>query len=104
MIEDKNLLVIKKIAQEHLPDSKVMLFGSRARGIYREDSDYDVLVIIQYKMSPDEKFSTRVSIRRELVKNDIFCDLLIQSEEEVKIKKTLIDHVIRYAMEEAIVI
>lgn len=39
--------VIKGTAEEILPkDSKVILFGSRARNDAREDSDWDLLIIL----------------------------------------------------------
>jgi predicted nucleotidyltransferase len=40
--------IIKKIRTEILklePDAEIYLFGSRARGDFREDSDWDVLII-----------------------------------------------------------
>lgn len=104
MVQDKNLQIIKQIVHQYLYGSSVMLFGSRAKGTFRKDSDYDVLVIIKDAMNADEKFSTRVNIRKELVKNKIYCDLLIQSKEDIKIKKTLPGNVIRYAMQDAIMI
>jgi uncharacterized protein len=41
--------LIKQVKQEILrldPEAEVILFGSRARGDYREDSDWDFLVLL----------------------------------------------------------
>ncbi|MBQ4421125.1 MAG: nucleotidyltransferase domain-containing protein [Bacteroidales bacterium] len=41
---------IKKIIREKLPkDAQVILYGSRARGDYREDSDWDLLILLNKK-------------------------------------------------------
>lgn len=36
----------KKLIQEILPNSILILYGSRARGEAREDSDYDLLILV----------------------------------------------------------
>lgn len=48
--------IIKGVAKDTLPDnSKLILFGSRARNDAREDSDWDLLIILdKKKMSVDD--------------------------------------------------
>ena len=51
MSTGKELELIKRVVLEEAEKlgirvEKIILFGSRARGDYREDSDYDILVII----------------------------------------------------------
>ena len=38
---------IRNVKKEVLPEGKVILFGSQARGDEREDSDWDLLVLIK---------------------------------------------------------
>ncbi len=46
MQNDKEILSqIKSAIQEIIPDAKVYLFGSRARGDWNEESDWDILVL-----------------------------------------------------------
>lgn len=37
---------IKRVLQSTVPDGKIILFGSRARGDARKDSDWDLLIIL----------------------------------------------------------
>lgn len=48
---------IKQIVIENEPDAKVYLYGSRARGIGKPDSDWDLLILIPKKhiSAEDEK-------------------------------------------------
>jgi predicted nucleotidyltransferase len=60
--------------REFLPESRVYLFGSRAKGTERRDSDIDVGVLIE-KMPEITKY-------RHL--KDRFCDIAFKMEEELK--------------------
>ncbi len=59
---DTILESIKKAVLEVEPEAKVMLFGSRARGDYREDSDWDVLIVVpnDVGIKGEEKFIHRL--------------------------------------------
>ena len=57
-MEDKSYIydLIKKTVQETEPDATVILYGSRARGDYREDSDFDFLILLNKEtMTREEK-------------------------------------------------
>lgn len=44
---DRRLLTeCKAVIQEAVPDASVILYGSRARGDAQDDSDYDLLVLV----------------------------------------------------------
>ena len=59
--------LIKKVCVEKIdPECKVILFGSVARGNYRDDSDIDVLVITDKAVSVWDKVNIQVVIEREL--------------------------------------
>ena len=46
--------------------AKIILFGSRARGDAREDSDYDVLVVVEGKLEWKKRKQFSLRVRRRL--------------------------------------
>jgi predicted nucleotidyltransferase len=105
-MSDKNILeTIKATVKSFLPEARVLLFGSRARGDYNEDSDFDVLVITPNTLSDIRKKSLRIKIKQALVEIlDIPVDILVNSEKEISIKKELPGHTINWAMKEGVLI
>lgn len=94
---------IKSTVHSLLPDARVLLFGSMARGDANADSDYDVLVIIPKTLLPREKIRNITRIQTALVYAlDAPFDVLLNSEEEVQEKQTLTSHIIRTALTEGV--
>jgi uncharacterized protein len=98
------LALIKATASKYLPDAEVLLFGSRARKDAASDSDYDVLVLTSQDLSPKEKLPIKTKIRKDLLKDEIRSDILIQSKKEVKKKRKLPGHIIKNILNDAILI
>ena len=59
------LELIKATACKYLPDAEVLLFGSRARKDASSDSDFDVLIVTSYDLSPRQKLPIKTDIRKE---------------------------------------
>jgi uncharacterized protein len=94
---------IRQIVESNLPGSRVLLFGSRARGDYDHFSDYDLLVITPQTITPKEKIYWSTRLDNAIVKTvKIPIDLLLNSEEEVRRKQELPGHIIRSIMREGI--
>jgi len=81
-----------------------MLFGSRARKEAASDSDFDVLIITSLDLSPKQKLPLKTNIRKDLLKEGIRSDILIQSKKEVKKKRKLPGHIIKNILNEAILL
>ena len=105
MSEKTILKRIKSMVLAMLPDSKVLLFGSRARGDYNRDSDFDILIITPQTLPLKEKMNWGNKIHETLVNAlEIPIDVFINSEKEVAVKRELPGHTIRWAMKEGIIL
>jgi len=104
MSESQILKTIKSVAWQLFPDCRVILFGSRARQDVKNDSDYDILLIIDKTLTPSEKIPLRTQLKKSLLKYQILSDILIQSEKEVRVKSKLTGHIVKTIMREGIAI
>ncbi len=60
MTKRENILsLVKTRIKEVDPDSRILLFGSRARGESRKDSDWDFLILSNRKV--DREFKNQIS-------------------------------------------
>lgn len=67
---------IKANVLEINPEAEVWLYGSRARGTAREDSDWDVLVL-----TPDDK----LTVKEEGVFIDHICELMVDTGQVIQL-------------------
>ena len=98
------LELIKVTACKYLPNAEVLLFGSRARKDATLESDFDILVVTTLDLTPKQKLPLKTSIRKDLLKEGIRSDILIQSRKEVKKKRKLPGHIIKNILNEAILL
>ena len=94
--------IIKNFANELFPDSRILLFGSRARHDYSDSSDYDFLIITKDTIDIHKKRFYKSLLRKKLAKHKISADILIQSESELQVKKRITGHIIREIINEGI--
>ena len=82
----ETILNVSKL--QNVKINKVILFGSRARGDYREDSDWDILIVTEDKLDKKtwEDFSYNVSLALiDLLDSPV--DVLIIDKEDYEDKK-----------------
>ena len=96
--------IIKNSANDLLPDSRILLFGSRARQENSKDSDYDFMIITKDTLDIKHKRLLQSQLRKKLARHKIPADILIQSEEEIKVKKEITGHIVREIINEGIAI
>ena len=100
---------IKEIIQECLSSlgysfEKIILFGSRARGNNNENSDYDLLVVLNEDAENDIKIKLSCLITRKLADNWINGDIIVKSRSELERYKDCIGSVVRVALREGVLV
>lgn len=77
-----DLQIIKKTIQEIVGEnlSRIILFGSRARGDNRPDSDYDLLIELRTEIDRARYVELYTSVVSNLALKRIFVDLLFRSK------------------------
>jgi len=94
---------IKKVIEEKdIAVLKILLFGSRARGDFNVDSDWDFFVVIGDEISREERLDITVEIKRKLAKLRIPNDIIIVSASEVEKRSEDLGDIIYYALKEGI--
>jgi uncharacterized protein len=94
--------IIKQSVKELLPESSIMLFGSRARHDNTEDSDYDLMIITKDLYDNKDVRLLKAMIRKKLAQNKIPADIIIQSKAEIEINKKITGHIVRQILSEGI--
>jgi predicted nucleotidyltransferase len=100
---EKAIQIIKEtIENKGLKVLKIILFGSRAKGTAREDSDWDFFVIIDKKLSFNEKWDIIDEIKIKLAKLKIPNDIFLKSEDEVEESKDDVGRITYYVLKEGV--
>ncbi len=105
---EKELKTIKRVILEvarkyGIEVDRIILFGSRARGDYREDSDWDILIVTK------EKLDTRTlnvfwgELEKELVYAGIIPEIIVVDKETFE-KHRRPAYVFYYAEKEGVLI
>ena len=81
---------------------EVILFGSRARGDFRKDSDWDILIITERELEWRKRLRLSGEVRKRLAKRGMPVDVLIISREKLERLKNDPGYVYRYALSEGI--
>jgi len=107
--DDKNLKIINDkinevIKNKNINLSKIILFGSRARGDFNYNSDYDIMILLSDFCSEEMKKNLTKEIRTQLAKMFIDIDIIIISDSEFEEKKDELGSVVKYAKKEGIVL
>jgi len=96
--------ILKTLNEMGVSVKRIVLFGSRARGDSKADSDWDFLIVLERKVSREEKSEIAHKIRRSLAEFYIPCDVIIRSEEEVEKRRETIGSVIKSAIDEGVLL
>ena len=81
---------------------EIILFGSRARGDFREDSDWDVLVVLSDPIPRKIELEAYKLIHRELLFKGIKADILFISKDELERVREDRGFIYYYALKEGV--
>lgn len=89
-------VMTQRLVEEFQP-LKIILFGSRARGDARPDSDVDLLVVLS---ECEDKRKTAVAMRRVLTGFPVGKDIIVTTPEEIARRGNVTGTVLRPALRE----
>ena len=90
--------IVKRIAQTIKPE-RIVLFGSRADGVVRDDSDIDLLIIYNGSLSKRE---VKFRIRRLFPHPDFSLDIFVLTPEEFDKQKNIANTLAREVAEKGV--
>lgn len=96
------LRIIRNSVNELLPECSILLFGSRARHDYSDDSDFDLMIVTESSYDVKELRLLKAMIRRKLARNGIPADIIVQSKAELELNKRATGHIVRQVLKEGI--
>jgi len=95
--------VILRVSHElGLEVDEIILFGSRARGDFRADSDWDVLVVLSEPVGRKMELEAYKRMHRELLLKGIKADILFISRDELEKVKDDTGFLYYYALREGV--
>ncbi|MCL4300057.1 MAG: nucleotidyltransferase domain-containing protein [Anaerolineae bacterium] len=100
LVDDRLEEIVQTILTVGRPQ-KIVLFGSRARGEAKRDSDYDVLII---ESSNLPRYKRATPYRRALIKLGAAKDIVVWTPEEVAEWRNVPNAFITTALNEGIVL
>ena len=102
-MKEKIKKIINQVFEEKgIKVERIILFGSRARGDFRENSDWDLLIIVSNELDLEDKRKISKEIRIKLAEIFIPCDVLIKSTSEIEYYSNFIGTTTREALKEGV--
>jgi HEPN domain-containing protein/predicted nucleotidyltransferase len=92
--------IVDRVVQGYSPD-RIIVFGSRAAGEARDDSDLDLLIV---KETHDRPLERRISVERLLLDRSIALDIHVYTPEEMRRLFSLSDPFVEEVLEKGKVI
>ena len=95
--------VIEDVARKYsIEIDRIILFGSRARGDFREDSDWDFLIITKLRYDRRVIRGFLLEVRRALVDLGIVPEIVVAEKDVVEKYKDYAGYVYYYALSEGV--
>ena len=92
--------VVRTIA-DALPAEKIVLFGSYARGEETDQSDVDLLVVVDLGLPPHRRFA---AVRRLLAAYPAAFDIIVKTPAEYRASRNMLNHIVYFADKYGVVV
>jgi predicted nucleotidyltransferase len=104
MKNDENTLIIKQFINEVIPyEKEIIFFGSRISSVYREDSDYDILVIVHGgHMNRKTLIASQAKIKRLCARFGLDADVIVRDKAHAQKMKHFPGNIIHSALQAGI--
>jgi predicted nucleotidyltransferase len=102
MKEEIKKIINQVFEEKGIKVERIILFGSRARGDFRENSDWDLLIVVSNELDLKDKREISKEIRIKLAEIFIPCDVLIKSAGEIDYYYNFIGTTTREALKEGV--
>lgn len=101
-IEIAKQIIVEEVNKFGLEVKMVYLFGSRAKGNYTKDSDWDFYIVVDKNIDFRHKRKLNAQIRRRLAEMRIPNDIIIQSQSIVKKRINDVGYLTHYVLKEGV--
>jgi len=98
------IIIQEEVEKAGLNLRQLLLFGSRAQGRARPDSDWDFLIIVDRLPERAIRIRLEARIGVRLVQERLPADVLILSESQFDERKNDVGHIAYYAAKESVVL
>ncbi len=82
VVDDKLLKQVKAVVRKLEPKAQVILYGSRARGKARKDSDWDFLILLPRQGNKKLEMQIRNDLYDVELENNVVLSIIIRSKKE----------------------
>ncbi|GBC99976.1 hypothetical protein HRbin17_02509 [bacterium HR17] len=102
IVKKAKAIITEEVERAGYQVRRILLFGSRAKGKARPDSDWDFFVITDRELPYHERREIVNRIHWRFVENGFWGDIFIQSEEVVEKRKGNTGFLTYYALKEGV--
>jgi len=101
-VEKAKQIIVEEINKFGLEVKMIFLFGSRVKGNYTKDSDWDFYIIIDKDLDFAHKRTLNAQIRRRLAELRIPNDIIVQSQSVAEKRRNDVGYLTHYILKEGV--